>query len=149
MYEGKKKAYMTVEASLVMPMILGGIVLVICLGMYLYNVCTLQQAVYIAALRGSQQLGMSAEEVKEYTDRQLELLLEGQILAKSGLERTVCVSSRRVEARTEMKSQMPFFQGLLSVTEVWTIEKTGKADRINPVDIIRNKRRFYGSYISE
>ena len=49
-----KKAYMTIEAALIFPIILGGIVFTIYLGFYLYNASVIKQVSYIAALRGSQ-----------------------------------------------------------------------------------------------
>ena len=57
---------MTVEASVVFPMILGGIIVTIYLGIYLYNISVMKQAAYIAALRGSQLITVSSSEKEEY-----------------------------------------------------------------------------------
>ncbi len=45
--------YMTVEASLIMPMVLYICILIICLGFFLYDRCILEQDCYRIALHGS------------------------------------------------------------------------------------------------
>lgn len=53
--EGKAfKGYMTLEASLVMPMVICVLVLIIYFSFYLYGRCVLSQDVYILAFRASQ-----------------------------------------------------------------------------------------------
>ena len=53
---------MTLEASLVMPMVICVLVLIICFSFYLYGRCVLSQDVYILAFRASQA------KTKQYRD---------------------------------------------------------------------------------
>lgn len=140
---------MTVEATLVVPMIFVGIIFTIYLGLYLYNASTIKQAAYIAALRGSQLTGVSSETIENYVEQQLEELLDNQILARGNVQMEVKVSSQKVRVRIMTDMSMPFTQFLSSAINLWTIESETEAVRINPVDIIRNVRKADGSQISK
>lgn len=145
----EKSAYMTVEASLIIPMILGGIIFTIYLGLYLYNASTIKQTAYIAALRGSQLMGVSSETIETYVEQQLNELLNDKILAKGNVREEVKVSLQKVRVKIIIDMNMPFAQFLSPVTELWTIESEAEAIRINPVNIIRDVRKMYGSQISK
>ena len=149
MCEKEKNAYFTVEASLVIPFILGGIIFIIYLGIYLYNVCTLKQVSYIAALRGSQLKTVSGEEMKQYTEQQLSQLSEHQILAKEELETKINVTNSKVKVRITTKVTMLFADFISKTVGDWNIENEAEANRLNPVDIIRNVRKINERKISE
>ena len=142
MCKKEKNAYFTMEASLLMPLILGGIIFVIYLGVYLYDVCTLKQVSYIASLRGSLLKEMSGEEIKEYTKQELERLLENQILAKEKLETKIHVTNSKVKINISTKITMPFSNFISQAVGFWKIENETEANRLNPVDIIRNVRKI-------
>ena len=65
MFKKEKSAYITLETSLVLPLILGGIIFVLYIGFYLYNFATVKQVAYIAALRGSQTKDVSSAEIEK------------------------------------------------------------------------------------
>ena len=145
----EKNAYFTVEASMLIPLILGGIIFVIYLGIYLYDVCTLKQVSYIAALRGSQLKNVSGEEIKGYTEQQLNKLLEHQILAKEKSDTQINITNSKVKVKVTTKITMPFSEFILKTIGFWKIENKAEANRLNPVDIIRNVRKVNESKISE
>ena len=144
-----QKAYMTVEASLVMPMILGGIIFTIYLGIYLYNVCFIKQAAYIAALRGSCLLNSSSQEIENHTRQQLEKLFSGQILAGGKVRSNVRVSMGKVKVQVSMDMKMPFAGFISPAAKLWQVKSEAETNRGNPVDVIRNVRKINGSQISE
>lgn len=149
MYKKRKNAYMTLEASLVIPLIVGGIIFLLFLGFYLYNACVIKQAVYVAALRGSQLTNVTSDEVEAYVQQQLENLMGNQILARENMEKEISVSIGKVKVRISSHMQMPLTEWISSVTNLWSIESKAEASRINPVDIIRNVRKINGSQISK
>ena len=149
MYKKEKNAYFTVEASMLIPLVLGGIIFVIYLGIYLYNVYTLGQISYIAALRGSLLKNASDEEIKSYTENQLNQLLEYQILAKEKLEIRVYTMKGKVKVHISTNMILPFAEFISKTIDFWKIEKEAEANRLNPVDIIRNVRKINESKISE
>ena len=93
MCKKRKNAYMTLEASLVIPIVIGGIIFILFLGFYLYNVCVVKQGSYIAALRGSQLMDATSDEVEAYVQQQLENLVENQILAEEDIEKEISAST--------------------------------------------------------
>lgn len=149
MCEKEKNAYMTIEASLIIPFILGGIVFIIYLGLYLYNACVMKQAAYIAVLRGSQLTDASSGEVEIYVEQQLEKLLENQILARENIRQEIKVSAHKVKIGLNTDIKMPFAEFTSSVTELWKIKSEAEASRVNPVEIIRNVRKINESQISK
>ncbi len=140
---------MTIEASLIMPIILGGIIFTIYLGVYLYNICAIRQAAYIAALRGSQLRNVSSDEIEIYVEQQLDKLLSGQILAKDKIRKEIRVSAFKVKVEISADMQMLFAGFISSKAGLWTMEIEAAANRIDPVDIIRDVRKINESQISK
>lgn len=144
MYKKEKSAYLTIEASLVIPAVIGGIVFVLYIGFYLYNLATIQQTAYIAALRGSQIKRVSSIQIQNYVEEQVDELLSGKILAKENIrtEVKVSVSSIKVKIYTNVKI---IFLSLLPLEEKdWEIKGEAQVNRVNPIKIIRGVRRIDG-----
>lgn len=144
-----KKAYMTIEAALVFPIVLSGIIFVIYLGFYLYNASVIRQMSYIAALRGSQLTQANSSQIKKYVEEQLQQLGKEKILGEGELVQDVAISFNEVKVKVEMKMKVPFMEGIPFVNRLWHIKGEAKAGRINPVDIIRGVRKINESKISE
>ena len=149
MYKGTKKAYMTVEASLLLPMILGGIIFIIFLGFYLYNAVTVKQAVYIAALRGSQVKEESRDAIESYVEQELEKMLCNRILSGENMEIKTKVSDHKVHVEMGLVTNISLSQEIDSKINFGTIRSKAEASRINPVDIIRSVRKVNESQISK
>lgn len=149
MRKREKWAYMTLEASLIIPMVLGGIVFILYIGFYLYNSCAIKQAAYIAALRGSQVKNASSDEIEKYVEQQLDDLLSHQILAKGNIEKEIKVSIWKVKVKINTDIKMPLAEWLSSITNLWKIEGEAEASRVDPIEIIRGARKLNGSQISE
>lgn len=136
---------MTVEASLIMPVILGGIIFTIYLGIYLYDVCFIKQVAYVAALRGSCLKNETSQEIENYTKQQLEQLLSKQLLAGKLIQSEVNVTISKVLVQVHMDIKMPFAEFISPAIKLWSIESEAEACRGNPVDIIRNVRKINGN----
>lgn len=144
-----KNAYMTIEASLIFPMILGGIILTIYLGFYLYHASVIKQISYIAALRGSQLTEGSSKEIKIYVEEQLQQLIKEKLLGKGELKQEITVVFDEIKVKVEMKMAVPVMEEIPFVEQLWEIKSEAKADRVNPVAIIRGVRKINESQISE
>lgn len=140
---------MTVEASLVFPIIFGGIIFTIYLGLYLYNAGVIKQVSYIAALRGSQLSQSTSKQIEIYVEEQLEKLINEKILGKGEIEQNIIISLNEVKVKIEMKMAVPFMEGVPFGDELWKIKSEARVSRINPVNIIRGVRRTNESKISE
>ena len=144
-----KKAYMTVEASLVFPIILGGIIFIIYLGIYLYNISVIKQTAYIAALRGSRLMTYSSSEVEEYVKEQLDNLLNSKILIKENINQEVKVSSGKIKVKLSIDFMIPLSEGIFSEMKLWKIEKEAEVIRYHPVELIREVRKRNEGQISK
>ena len=142
-----EKAYMTVEAALVFPMILGGIVFIIYLGIYLYNASVMKQTAYIAALRGSQLITDSLAEVEEYVKEELDSLLDSKILTKESIQQEIKISHGKIKVKLSMNFTLPLVGEISS--ELIQIEKEAEVVRCRPVYFIRKVRKGYESQISK
>lgn len=126
---------MTIEASLILPMIIGGIVFLIYLGIGLYNVNVINHVAYIAALRGSQLADMPLKAVKTYVEEQAEELLDAKILGEKILQTKVKVSYGKIKVKINMDSKIPFKEW-----DLFKIEREAEVNRTDPVDFIRKVR---------
>lgn len=79
MKKGRVRAFLTVEASLIMPVIiiLSLVISIFCF--YLYNCSIIYQSCYISALRGTQMMNASSSEIKTSVEKHLMELLDNQI----------------------------------------------------------------------
>ncbi len=131
---------MTVEASLVMPLLFLAIIFTLYLGFYLYNVCILHQVAYTAALRGSLVKEGSNAQIEEFTYSQLEELVEGRLLAVKTRESRVQVSWNKVRVGLSMTVNVPFSGWISEKIGLWTFQTEAEAERLEPVSIIRGIR---------
>lgn len=142
MCKKEKSAYFTIEAALVIPMILGGIVFILYVGFYLYNFVAIKQTAYIAALRGSQMKQASSAKIKKYVEEQVDELLAGQILARKNIEKEVKVSTGKIKVKIDTKVKI-FFAKLLFLEETnWEIKGEAQVNRADPIEIIRGVRKI-------
>lgn len=149
MFKKEKAAYMTVEASLVIPIILGGIVFVMYVGFYLYNVATIKQTAYIAALRGNQMKNVSSYEIEKYVEKQVDEMLFQQILSGKIIKKEVKVSQGSINVKIYTEFKIPF-AGLADVEDILReISWESEVKRTNPMEVIRGVRKVNGYQISK
>ena len=149
MCKKQQNAYMTLEASLILPVIFAGIIFAIYVGIYFYDISTMKHVAYIGALRGSQLMDASAREIKIFVEQQLEQLLNQKILVKEVLQKEVKVSYGKVKVKISMNLKIPFMQWIIRDTGLSIIEKEAEAVRVHPVNFIREVRKRNESQISE
>ena len=142
MCKKEKSAYLTIEAALVIPVILGGIVFILYVGFYLCNLVAMKQAAYIAALRGSQMKQASSAKIKKYVEEQVDELLTGQILAKEDIEKEVKVSTGKIKVKIYTKLEILFAKLLFLEEANWEIKGEAQVSRADPIEIIRGVRKI-------
>ena len=141
----KQDAYMTIEATLLFPMIFGGILFTISLGLYLYDAAVLKQVTSVAALRGSLEYEMNQNEIKAMVNTEIEELIKERLLFVSKIEKNVNVTEAKVQVRLKSNINLPFL-GIPFMDFKWQeLDFVSDAKRVRPVKIIRDARRLYGS----
>lgn len=142
---GKKKlnGYFTVEAALIMPVVICVLSLLCYLGFFMCNRCLLLQDAYILGLRGSLEEGLSNEETAAYILKQgNELLPKYYALSKIDKNVKVEIGEISVELCCEMKVPFAFLAWEEEkMNNVWEIREEKKFDRTKPVDFIRACRK--------
>lgn len=98
--KGEKDGYVVIEAAVLLPLTSILILLVVYLCSYLYQGCFMVQASYAAAFRGSRY----PDEGEEYVHRQLDELLEGEILTFQKEERLVKTGALSVQVSLEKET---------------------------------------------
>ena len=141
----KKNAYMTLEATLVYPMIFGGILFTISLAIYLYNAAVMNQISSVAALRGSLEYQMNGKEVEKFVNEELDKLSKEKLLFVSKMEKNIEVTNEKVKVKLEANINLPFLRIPFLDFKWQKLEFESQAKRVNAVKIIRNTRRLYGN----
>lgn len=141
----KEKAYMTVEVTMIYPLIFGGILFTVCLALYLYHASVVKQVACIAALRGSLELQLSKKEIENYVDDEIDKLISERLLLVSKVETQIEVTESNIRVRVKTKVNLPFIRIPFLNFNWKKLDFNSQAKRINPVNIIRNAGRLYGS----
>jgi len=96
------RAFFTVEASLIMPVIIFLSLVISIFCFYLYNCSIIYQSCYISALRGTQMVNTSSGEIKKCVEKYLTELLDNQIYEYIDYS-TVDIDMFQIETRAETK----------------------------------------------
>ena len=140
----KKNAYMTLEATMIFPMIFGGILFTISLAIYLYNASIIKQICSVATLRGSLEYQMDEEEMKKFVNKEIDTLIKERMLLVAEIEKDIKITESKVEVRLKIKTNLPFM-GVPFLDFKWQkLEAESQVKRIKAVKIIRDARRLYG-----
>jgi hypothetical protein len=133
-----EEAYFTVEAALVMPVVLVIIVMIIYMSFYLYDRCVMQQDCCVLSYRQSIEKGtadrVSREKIREQFGEKLFML--------SGLE-TGASSGGTIQVKSNARMDPPLF-GLSAFGEEnqWRIGVEKKARKTDPPKDYRRVRRL-------
>lgn len=141
----KENAYMTLEASLVYPLIFGGILFTISLALYLYNAAVVRQVSCVAALRGSLEVGLSEKETESLVNSELNKLIKERLFIISTIKKEVKVTETKISVRLKAKVNLPMIEIPFLNFKWKELEFETQAKRVKPVKIIRDTRRLYGS----
>ena len=127
-------AYFTVEASLVLPIVLGSIIFVICFLLFWYNRCLMEQNTAILAI-GASQVGETSQEARQ---NQLLRWQNGYITDKhyawgmSGIH--LAVKNKNIQVSRSGQ--------LLLGDRIWRAEASCDALITNPTAFLRLYRRI-------
>lgn len=132
------EAYLTVEASYLLPISIVITCFTIIYIFFLYNCVVTYQACYISALRGSQMMDASKGQIEESVNRFATELLENQIYDYSiNVEVEVGLLSIKTGAESRTKNVLNTFD--VVAEEEMNNESKTEALRIDPVTILRLK----------
>lgn len=132
------EAYLTIEASFLLPMAVIVTCFIIIYLFYLYNCCVVYQSCYISALRGSQMMDKTTDEISEKVEIFTEELLDNQIYDFVKEYEVSCnLFAVKTEADSEVKNILNVFD-IVAEAEM-EVGYCAEAKRIDPVMVLRLK----------
>jgi len=140
MFHKEKRAYMSMEAAMIMPMLIVVLVFILYIGFYFYDVCATSQFAYIAALRAGQQKEFTVEELEQYGKIQLIELLDNRLVAVDVWQEKIRVTARKIGVEVLAEIQMPFSNFISEKMGLWKININAEIIRTDPIKFIRNMR---------
>lgn len=99
--------YFTVEAALIMPMVLLFMTTMLYAAFYVYDRCMLEQCAYQAALRGSSNLNRTNEAAYKAAENAAVSLVTDKIYAASDLSYFITVTATEVSVEYDCKVNIP------------------------------------------
>ena len=127
-------AYLTVEASMVLPVVIGTIVFVICFLLFSYNRCLMEQGVAVMAVRASQYDERPAGEWKDELFAWQGVYVTEKAYGWTTEGTTLSVGPNKIEVRSSGK--------LVLGDRLWKASAKSEADRIRPTAFVRLCRRL-------
>lgn len=140
------KGSLTIEATIIVPLILILIITMIYISFYLYNRCIIAQNSYITALRGSlYKEDVSAPEYdrNNYMKRENSSLNGKKLIGVKNYHFKCMIQDKSIIIDTRASIKVPF--ALLSKNgfqNEWVIREQKKSKIIKEIDIIRNYRKM-------
>ena len=135
---------MTLEATLMYPLIFGGIIFTISLAIYLYNAAVIKQISSVAALRGSLEYEMNEKVVKKYVNEEIDKLTKEKLIFVSKVEKDIEVTADKIKVRLETNVNLPFLKIPFLDFKWQELSFESQAKKVKTVSIIRGARRLYG-----
>lgn len=128
--------YLTVEASLIMPVVLYVCIFIIYTGFFMYDRCLMKQDAYRAALRGSSVYRNSNQKVYNTAYEAMSEFAGEQYIAAEWEYEMAVQSTVQVSVKGSIR--MPF-RGIAELVgaEEWKIQEMAESKCISPVIFIR------------
>lgn len=135
-------AYFTVEASLILPMVMLFTVMMIFLSFYGYDRCILEHSAYEAALRGTHSHIRTAGEAQKQAQTAAGRLVDGKLFAIKDFSYDVSADADRVTVTYHCSVNMPFITWLGEyVSNIdMTMDISRSAKRLRPARTVRDCR---------
>lgn len=113
----RESAYFTVEAALILPMVILFTTVMIFMAFYSYDRCVIEQSAYEAALRGTSNHFDSAQEAYEAAEMAAGRLVDQRLFAVNDLTHSVSVTADSVIVSYSCKVNMPLIAWLSEFTD--------------------------------
>ncbi len=137
MKEKRYDAYFTVEASFIVPLAFLLLILLLQYGFFCYEKSISLQCCYLAALRASNEWGLSGDEAENYAIKEADKLLEERMLYPVEKEIYADVSLLGIEVALVGDMEILFSGERGDAVEHWETDSKKHAGRTIPSSYIR------------
>ncbi len=138
----RKKGSYTIEAALLMPLIIGVMIFIIYLAYYTHDRAILQKSAYIAALRGS-QIRTGDQEAFAVASENADLLIQDHLLGSWTIQKQVLLDTDTVTVIYTGSMKIPggILLDRILKRDIWQVSKNAYAYRIDEPAFIRTIRK--------
>lgn len=133
--------YVTVEASIIVPIVIMIIGFLFSCTYHLYHRCVLSQDVYLIAFRGSAVHDQESEEIRSRIGQEAERQFGKKYFTQSRKLDHIEVNKDSIHASASVTTKNSFFSDILPV-RLWTIHIEREAQMIRPIEWIRKIRTY-------
>ncbi len=134
-------AYMTVEASFIVPFTVICFIIIIFFTFFLYDHMLVYQSCYLSALRGSQLKNTTDDAVEAYVKKELEKL-EDNLIYQYGINNDVRAGALGISVESRLSIENRMYRFNLYKEEEIAGQREVSINRTDPVSYIRNADRF-------
>ena len=131
--KGSVGAYFTVEASLVLPIVIGTIIFVLCFLLFYYNRCLMEQDVAILTIRAAASGEKTAEELKTQIFSTQKTYIAEKYYARDKGEINLSLTHDKLELKRTGQ--------LLLGDRIWKAKVSSSARQIHPATFLRLCRK--------
>lgn len=136
-------AYFTIEAALIIPLVLGIFVFLIYIMIFQYDRCLIEQDIGILTLRGTIEKSSNNDELLCYLQEEANKIDRNKYAAAIWDPTTIKIKNSRIEIIGRIMVQVPFPRlALLTGQQDWTVSAKFQNRRISPTNFIRACRRL-------
>lgn len=141
----RKNAFFTVEAAMVVPLVLSAILAAVSLFIFQYDRCLMEQDMGAQILKAASVMARTNEELTEKIQAQTAGLYRNKYVAWDIIMLDVKIKKGVIEASGEGNFRFPMPDwNLWNRENNWSVRAEYKARRISPITFIRNCRKITG-----
>lgn len=141
----EKNAFFSVEAALILPLVIAAVLLGVSLFVFQYDRCLMEQDMAAQALKAAVAEAKTNEELEEKIQIQTAGLYRNKYVAWDIILLEVKIKKGIIEAVSEGTFRFPMpGWNFWNRENIWSARAGYKAHRIDPVTFIRNCRRVKG-----
>ncbi len=132
-------AMMTLEAVVILPVCLLSSIMILWIGMLLYNRTTVDYALSVAVIQGGRQAEKDNDEILKLVQDKAEELLKGRLIMMEDPSLTVTVDLFEVKAELTGRMKAPPIPliGSMELTADWSVDSEKTSPRLKESMIVR------------
>ncbi len=135
---------LTIECTMVMPVILSAIILIMTLALYMYNDTVVSCACINSAMAGLYIINDSNGDIVKAAEDEAILLLDNKLVGEDSVKASVKANPIYVESCIDMNMNLPYAVPFIGdeLRDVFDIHHDYKVMQINPASVLRDVNKY-------
>ncbi len=142
--KGHLRGSLTIECTMVMPVILSAIILIMTLALYMYNDTVVSCACINSAMAGLYIINDSNGDIVKAAEDEAILLLDNKLVGEDSVKASVKANPIYVESCIDMNMNLPYAVPFIGdeLREAFDIHHDYKVMQINPASVLRDVNKY-------